>query len=391
MEWLGSETSEASEEASEETVATTRSRDDSFARSDAIPRRDEKKRRRAWSIPRRKTKPSSRPKPRWARDAAVPESYYALGGGGGSDAPVSDDAYGFGETFDAPDHVYVPHELPDAAGLERILRAFAKDARVDFGSVENVDDDDDVFTDEDIGGASDEKETDGQKKRRNRPSRPVLRHGAELPAGSLRARVAGARERRGGGEESRRSRRRRREPGGDARDGAARRDSPSRGGGHRHIAPRRRQHVCERGCVRGRQGCPSATGGTRSRRARGGPSRARGRSGGDSRRDGEENRRRQAGGFRGRAPRPRRRCARADERVPGALPRPRAHRRRRRAAHRRRARVPRGGRGGATRAETQTSKTTRRQMGKRVPRFLPSPFLLPVPSPSRSRLWRRAA
>ena len=110
------------------------------------------------------------------------ESYYALGGGGGSDTPASDDAYGFGKTPDAPDHVYVPHELPDAAGLERILRAFAKDASISAASKTSTTTTT-FSTNEDIGGASDEKETDGQKKRRNRPSRPVLRHGAELPAG----------------------------------------------------------------------------------------------------------------------------------------------------------------------------------------------------------------
>jgi excinuclease ABC subunit B len=45
------------------------------------------------------------------------ESYYALGGGGGSRETVAFDA------DDAPERVYVPHELPDAAGLEQILRA----------------------------------------------------------------------------------------------------------------------------------------------------------------------------------------------------------------------------------------------------------------------------
>ena len=117
------------------------------------------------------------------------ESYYALGGGGGSDAPTSDDAYGFGETPDAPDHVFIPHELPDAAGLERILRAFAKDASISKGegvssrnasSAKNV-----VLRGE---KETDEKETDAKRRtvspRRNRGmSRPVLRHGAELPAG----------------------------------------------------------------------------------------------------------------------------------------------------------------------------------------------------------------
>jgi hypothetical protein len=182
VEWLGSETSEASEEASEETVATTRSRDDSFARSDAS---DEKENDDARNTARTATKNETFVETETALGEATQrclESYYALGGGGGSDTPASDDAYGFGKTPDAPDHVYVPHELPDAAGLERILRAFAKDASISAASKTSTTTTT-FSTNEDIGGASDEKETDGQKKRRNRPSRPVLRHGAELPAG----------------------------------------------------------------------------------------------------------------------------------------------------------------------------------------------------------------
>ena len=206
VEWLGSETSEASEEASEETVATTRSRDDSFARSDAS---DEKENddARMYTATKNETFVETETALGEATQRCL-ESYYALGGGGGSDAPVSDDAYGFGETPDAPDHVYVPHELPDAAGLERILRAFAKDASISAASKTSTTTTT-FSTDEDIGGASDEKETDGQKKRRNRPSRPVLRHGAELPAGlpSALASLARTPRRRRG---KRRRRRRRR-------------------------------------------------------------------------------------------------------------------------------------------------------------------------------------
>ena len=89
---------------------------------------------------------------------------------------------------------------------------------------------------------------------------------------------------------------------------------------------------------------------------------------------------------------PRRRCARADEHArPWRASRPRAHRRRRRAAHRRRARVPRGGRGGEQRAPKRRRRKRRDGKWANGFRFLPSPFLLPVPSPSRSRLWRRAA
>ena len=183
VEWLGSETSEASEEASEETVATTRSRDDSFARSDASDEKENDDARMYTA--RTATKNETFVETETALGEATQrclESYYALGGGGGSDTPASDDAYGFGKTPDAPDHVYVPHELPDAAGLERILRAFAKDASISAASKTSTTTTT-FSTNEDIGGASDEKETDGQKKRRNRPSRPVLRHGAELPAG----------------------------------------------------------------------------------------------------------------------------------------------------------------------------------------------------------------
>ena len=183
VEWLGSETSEASEEASEETVARTRSRDDSFARSDASDEKENDDARMYTA--RTATKNETFVETETALGEATQrclESYYALGGGGGSDTPASDDAYGFGKTPDAPDHVYVPHELPDAAGLERILRAFAKDASISAASKTSTTTTT-FSTNEDIGGASDEKETDGQKKRRNRPSRPVLRHGAELPAG----------------------------------------------------------------------------------------------------------------------------------------------------------------------------------------------------------------
>ena len=191
VEWLGSfETPHARKEASEETVA-----DDVAVASTTRVDAKEKDDVRVYN---NSAEPSTNDETfetfvetETALGEATQrclESYYALGGGGGSDAPTSDDAYGFGETPDAPDHVYIPHELPDAAGLERILRAFAKDASIsskgvpgsrNAKSAKNV-----------VGGEkeTDEKETDAKRRtvgpRRNRGmSRPVLRHGAELPAG----------------------------------------------------------------------------------------------------------------------------------------------------------------------------------------------------------------
>ena len=193
VDWLGSEP-HAREEASEEDTAhaTTRSRDDAFPRTLRGKEKDDTQ--KCAVTKKNETFVETETALGEATQRCL-ESYYALGGGGGSDAPASDDAYAFGETPDAPDHVYVPHELPDAAGLERILRAFAKDASSISGAVSGSKTSSETKTTtfsaknfSDIGGTfSDEKETDAKKRavgpRRIRPSRPVLRHGAELPAG----------------------------------------------------------------------------------------------------------------------------------------------------------------------------------------------------------------
>ena len=188
VEWLGSETHAPRKEASEETVA-----DDVAVASTSSATVSEKDDVRVYDNSAEATNDETFVETETALGEATQrclESYYALGGGGGSDAPTSDDAYGFGETPDAPDHVYIPHELPDAAGLERILRAFASsDASIskcakgvssrNAFSAKNV-----VVGEKE----TDEKETDAKRRtvgpRRNRPSGgPVLRHGAELPAG----------------------------------------------------------------------------------------------------------------------------------------------------------------------------------------------------------------
>jgi excinuclease UvrABC nuclease subunit len=110
------------------------------------------------------------------------ESYYALGGGGGLNETVAFDA------DDAPERVYVPHELPDAAGLEQILRAVegvprrAAATNAVQTAANRVARDDDFFGDD----AKDEPTRRTKKKSvRDGTFRrgPVLRHGSELPPG----------------------------------------------------------------------------------------------------------------------------------------------------------------------------------------------------------------
>ena len=114
------------------------------------------------------------------------ESYYALGGGGGSRETDAFDA------DDAPERVYVPHELPDGAGLERILRAVERAkqkpsaAATDavFAGANGVALDDAFFGDDERDGPTRRTKKKSVSVRDGTLRRgPVLRHGSELPPG----------------------------------------------------------------------------------------------------------------------------------------------------------------------------------------------------------------
>ena len=96
----------------------------------------------------------------------------ARGGGGSAWTDASD-------TLDAPDRVYVPHELPDAPGLDRILRALARRA----GEPRAAASADASATATASDGGQEKRASEPKPGARTRRGRPVLCHGADLPAG----------------------------------------------------------------------------------------------------------------------------------------------------------------------------------------------------------------